>query len=155
MVQVAFFNCDRVPLAIFRAAVFTIANRERIAITANRYGNIQSLRIRKSLLNAIANVMLVVLRLYHGNRHIRLVIENDIRTLLLPAHDGLALHKNSTVCERNLFANLRIKTPPSIRYAGQNELADNVAFGEVFLIHFHGKPCLQIYIKNGVRNIRN
>jgi hypothetical protein len=80
------------------------------------------------LLHAVADAMIVVLRLDQRDRDIRLVIENKVGLLGLAARDQLAAHDDPALSKIDLLPNLQHLVPAGTLNGRQDELGGDVAF---------------------------
>ena len=101
---------------------------ESVTVGTERYRDIKGCSIAKSLLNAVAHVMTVVLGFYYGNGDIRLVVEDKIGPLAATTSRASAAHVDATIGERDLLAYLTLNIPPGLFQGRHNELGADIAF---------------------------
>ena len=114
-----------------------------IAVGGEDKGHFQQAGVIQPLLHPLANLMLVGLGLDHRQRQSRLVVEHDIGGFNLLACCHLTPHHHFAIAQLHLLPDLGQVIPPGLFHGRQNELGDDVSFGELgFVDGRHGEHSL-------------
>ena len=117
-----------------------VVEHEAVAVGGKYEGDVQRLGIFERLLHAVADAVVVVFRLDHRDRDVRLIVENEVGLLGLAARDQLAANDDPALGEIDLLANLQHLIPAGAFDGGQDELRADVAFGEASFVHADQRP---------------
>ena len=115
--------------------------QEGIAVRTVGEWQVQQFGVGNRLLHAVADPMVVVLRLDDRDRDARLVGEDVIDLLSLAALDRLAANDHAASGEVDLLPKLRHEAPlravgPKDRWS--HELGADIRFGQFLLVHSLG-----------------
>jgi hypothetical protein len=112
-------------------------NRLRIFLLVGREGewNAQRLGVLQGLLDAIANTVMVVLRLDQRDGDVWLIIKNVVCATALASRDELATHDDASLSEEHLFTKLHDFIPASLPERWRDEFGADVALGKRFLVY--------------------
>ncbi len=132
-------------LALHHAALAgPVVLEERIAVRAVDERHIQDAGVFERLLHASTYRMGVVLGLHHGEREVRLVVEDVVGLLGLAAFDGLATDDDAALGEVDLFSDLGHQVPAGARLThdgGGDELGADVGLGQRLLVGWVHSEC--------------
>lgn len=106
-----------------------------VAVAAEDEGDVQGIAIGQGLLHAIAQAVAVVLGLDHRDGLVLLVAQYVIGASLLTAGVQTAADDDAARGEGDLFANLGLEVPARLNQRRRDELAANIPFAELLLIH--------------------
>lgn len=83
----------------------------------------------------MADAVIVIFGLDKGDRDVRLVVENDVGLLRLPARYQLAAHDDAALGEKDFLPNLHHLIPTGALDGRQDEFRADIAFSEAPFIH--------------------
>ena len=110
--------------------------QEGVAVGTVGEWHIENLGVSESLLHAVADRVVVVLRFQNGERNVWFVGEDVVRLLRLPTLNCLATHDDATFREVGFLTNLGHQVPLTrADNGGRDELAADVCLGEGFFVH--------------------
>jgi hypothetical protein len=112
-----------------------------VAVGGKDERNVERGGVVKPLLHAVADVVVVVLGLDQRDRHIRLIVENEVGLLRLTARHEL---DDPALGEIDLLPNLHHLIPAGALDGRQNELRADIPFGQGPLIHEDQPPALAV-----------
>jgi hypothetical protein len=107
------------------------------AITVRREDEreLQRLRVAERLLNAVTDAAVVVLRLEHRQRDVRLVVEDVVGALRFSPRDELAANDDASLCKTDFLAKLSDLIPAGLPERGRDELGADIPLAELLLVH--------------------
>jgi hypothetical protein len=110
---------------------------EAVAVRREHERHIEHLGVPEPLLHAIADAVVVVLRLDDRERHVGvgLEVEDVVGELRLPARDELPANDDAPGREVNVLTHLRMHVPPGLGKRWRDVLRADVALGELLLVH--------------------
>lgn len=103
-------------------------HKKPVAVAAESEGHFENFRIAQPLLHAVADAMVVILGLDDGDREVRCVVEDKVRTLGLAAGVELAADDDAALGEADFFPDLGGEVPSRLLQGRGNELGADVAF---------------------------
>ncbi len=118
------------------ACAGAVVEQEAVTVRRENEGNLQCLRIIETLLDAVADAVVVVFGLDQCDRDVRLVVKDDVSLLRLSARHQLAANDDPALGEVDLLPNLQHFVPARALDGRQDELRTDIAFGEDPLVHF-------------------
>jgi hypothetical protein len=116
-----------------------VVEHEAVAVRGKHEGNIQRRGIVEALLHAVANAVIIVLRLDQRDRDIRPVVKYEVGLLRVAARHQLPAHDDPALGEIDLLPNLHNFVPPGALDGRQDEFRADIAFGEAPFIHRAGR----------------
>ena len=117
-----------------------------IAIGSKDKRHFQQSGVIQSLLHAFANVMFVGFGFHHRQRHAGLVVQHDIGRFHFLAGSRLTTHHYLAITQFYFLTDLSHVVPACGFYGREDELGDDVGFGEFRLVDASGHgagPCFE------------
>lgn len=101
---------------------------EPVAIRGENKRDIPCFCVVEGLLTPIADAVVVILRLDHGDRKIWLVVKDVVSALAFATRDQLAADDNAAFGEADFFSDLKQRIPSRIVYRRRNEVRADFSF---------------------------
>lgn len=122
----------------------SVVHQKSVAVAAEGERRVKRLGIAQRLLHAVAERVLVVLGLDHGDGQVGSEVEDVVRALLLAPAVQLAAHDDATFGEADLFPDLRREVPPRALQCRVDVLRADVSLGELLLVWHSGQPVVMM-----------